>query len=594
MKQIIPLVAALFLWVKTSAQPDPRNLANGHEIHTSGYIDQPYIVSLADGTWLCVFTTGKLEEGLEGQHIAASRSSDLGENWAAPIAIEPAEGPAASWAMPYLTNYGRVYVFYTYNGDEIKELKGDKIRNDMLGWYCFKYSDDGGLTWSKRHRLPLRKTACDLNNDWQGEVQIFWGIGKPVKTPNGMVFGLTKLGKYMLDKGEGWFFRCANIETERKPELLHWELLPDGEHGLRNPDFGSVQEEHSVIPMGDGSLYSIYRTKTGYLMAAYSHDGGHSWTLPQPAKYLDGRPIKNGRACPKAWRCSNGKYLLWFHNHSGDHFSDRNPAWLAAGVEIGGELRWSQPEVLLYSNDQSYETGRFSYPDLVEAAGRFWVTETNKFQARIHPVPDVILNGLWGQIDSSFLQKASPKRPPVLVFNEDSLKNEKLAVSGFPKNLDNGFIYLNAMRDTGGLSIEMTVQPKDFSDNRILLDARNDAGSGFYVRTMGYRQLELNLCNTETCETWTTDPGLLDIVRPHRVTFIADNGPKIILAVVDGQLCDGGVSRQFGWRHYSPFLGQVLSNRKKEIRILPEEMKALRFYDRALSVSEAVENQKLR
>jgi len=587
---------AIFLlfgtWVL--AQTDPRNLLSGHEIYTNGYIDQPYIVTLPDGTWLCTFTTGKLEEGLEGEHIVATRSKDFGQTWSAPVPIEPVADRPSSWAMPYLTSYGRVYVFYTYNGDNISELKGKKIRNDMLGWYCYKFSDDGGLTWSQRYRLPMRLTACDLANDWQGKVQIFWGIGEPVTVGQGMMLGFTKIGKYMLDNGEGWFFYCENINAERSPDRLRWEMLPDGEHGVRNPDFGSVQEEHSVIPMGDGRLCCIYRTKTGYLVAAYSGDGGHSWSLPQPAKYLDGRPIKNARACPKAWRCSNGKYLLWFHNHSGDHFSDRNPAWLAGGVEIGGELRWSQPEVFLYSLDQSYETGRFSYPDLVEATGRFWMTETNKFQARIHPIPDEMLNGLWGQLNTSFLQRIKPKRPPVLVFTEDSLKNEKLTVSGFPKNADNGFLYLNAMRDTGGLTIEMTVQPRDFSDNRILLDARNDSGSGFYVRTTGYRQLELNLCNTETCETWTTDPGLLGIVRPHRVTFIADNGPKLLLAVVDGQLCDGGISRQFGWRHYSPFLGQVLSNRKKEIKILPEEMKALRFYDRAMSVSEAVENQRIK
>lgn len=579
--------------LKIFAQPDPRHLQAGHEIFTNGYIDQPYIVTLPDGTWLCTFTTGKLEEGLDGQHIAASRSSDQGQNWSAPVPIEPAAGPAASWAMPYLTSFGRVYVFYTYNGDEVNELKGEKLpRNDMLGWYCFKFSDDSGLTWSERHRLPMRVTACDLANDWQGKVQIFWGIGKPVTVGQGMMLGFTKIGKYLLDKGEGWFFRCENINAERDPSRLKWQMLPDGENGVGNPAFGSVQEEHSVVAMSDGGLCCIYRTQTGYLAESYSHDGGRNWSLPKQAQYLDGRPVKNPRACPKAWRCANGKYLLWYHNHSGDHFSSRNPAWLAAGMEVGGEIRWSQPELVLYDDDHSYETGRFSYPDLVEWQGKFWVTETNKFKARIHPVPSELVQGLWSQLDTAFHRPAS--RPAAMSFPEDSLKKERLPITGFPKNSAGGYVFYNAMQDTGGLTIEMTVQPRDFSQNRVLLDTRNDSGSGFYVRTIGYRQLELNLCNTEYCETWATDPGLLDIVRPHKVTFIADNGPDMLLCVVDGQLCDGGMSRQYGWSFYSPFLGQVLDNRKKEIRILPEEMKSLRIYDRAMSVSEAVENQRVR
>lgn len=442
----------------------------------------------------------------------------------------------------------------------------------------------------------MRLTACDLANDWQGKVQIFWGIGKPVTLGKGMIFGFTKLGKYMLDNGEGWFFHCENINSERDPDRLKWQLLPDGEHGLRNPDYGSVQEEYNLVSMNDGSLYCVYRTQTGYLVESYSPDGGYTWSLPAHARYADGRPVKNSRACPRIWRCRNGKYLLWFQNHSGDHFSTRNPAWLAGGVEadnlsrtgFGSEIRWSHPEIFLYGGDLSYESGRFSYPDLVEQHGRYWITETNKLQARIHEVPSGLLEKLWGQ----FEPPAKTTRLPVLSFSEDDLKKEKLPITGFPKNPEGGFILMNTMQDTGGLTLEMTIQPKDFSHARVLLDTRNEFGSGLYIQTTGYRQLEVNLCNTEYCETWTTDPGLLDIVRPHNVTLIVDNGPDLVLWVVDGILCDGGTSRQFGWKHYSPFLGRILTNKAEVLRILPEEMKSLRIYDRAMGVSEAVGLQK--
>ena len=99
--------------------------------------------------------------------------------------------------MPLIVPSGRVYAIYTYNGDEVRSLPGSKrqIRSDMLGWYCFKYSDDAGKTWSKRYRIPIRTTAADRGNQWKGEVNIFWGIDKPKVSDQGVTFCFTKLGR---------------------------------------------------------------------------------------------------------------------------------------------------------------------------------------------------------------------------------------------------------------------------------------------------------------------------------------------------------------------------------------------------------------
>ena len=51
--------------------------------------------------------------------------------------------------MPLKTPGGRVYVFYTYNKDNLREVAGSNSRGtarrvDTLGAYCFKFSDDNG------------------------------------------------------------------------------------------------------------------------------------------------------------------------------------------------------------------------------------------------------------------------------------------------------------------------------------------------------------------------------------------------------------------------------------------------------------------
>ena len=274
--------------------------------------------------------------------------------------IEKPGKESASWAMPYLTDYGRVYVFYDYNGDKIHELGNRKnIREDMLGWYCYKYSDDEGKTWSERYRLDVRTTNVDLINDWAGKVQIMWGIGKPVDVDEGMMFAFTKIGKYMLDDSEGWFFRCDNINTEKDVTKLKWVNLPESENGLKNEALGPINSEQNIFQMSNGSIYCMHRTVSGHPAESYSYDGGKSWTLPVPPKYVNGIELKNPRACPRIWKCKNGKYLFWYHNNGGKDFNSRNPAWISGGIEKDSKIIWSQPEILLYEEILPYLYWRY-------------------------------------------------------------------------------------------------------------------------------------------------------------------------------------------------------------------------------------------
>ena len=290
---------------QTGPRPDWRNIRNGSPIPKEGYCDQPYIVITNDGVWLCVLTTGSGVEGQPGQHVVATISNDRGRSWSPLIDIEPASGPEASWVMPLKTPGGRVYVFYTYNKDNLREVAGSNSRGtarrvDTLGAYCFKFSDDHGRTWSReRYEIPMRRMRIDRENLYGGKVLFFWGVGKPIIHKTSVYFGFAKVGKWgnpgTMVESQGCFMHSDNILQERDPRKIHWELLPDGDEGLRAPK-GPVSDEANLVALSDGSLYATYRTIDGYNCQAYSHDGGHTWTPPEYATYSPGgRPIKHPR-----------------------------------------------------------------------------------------------------------------------------------------------------------------------------------------------------------------------------------------------------------------------------------------------------------
>ena len=403
---------------------DPRNIEHGLEIPSEGYCDQPYIVKDKGGAWVCVMTTGEGIEGEHGQHVIAIRSEDRGRTWSEPVDIEPADGPEASWAMPLfcpdIGDQGRVYAFYTYNAANLREVIVDPDsrngrtdrRVDTLGEYALKYSDDGGLTWSERHYIPVRIADIDRRNPYQGRVRFFWGVGKPMTHDGKMWLGFAKVGRFgrgFMAESEGWFIRSDNILNEPDVEKLNWQTLPEGEVGLRTPDSsdGPVCDEANLVAMSDGSLFATCRTLTGHPAAFYSRDGGRTWSDPAIMRYEpDGTPVNHPRAANFVRRLREGrhagKYLYWFHNNNvrwynnGEGIGSRNPAWLTGGVEHdspeGKVIHWGRPQVVLYAPHP--HTG-ISYPDFIEEGEDLYISETQKTIARVHQVERGLIDSLF-------------------------------------------------------------------------------------------------------------------------------------------------------------------------------------------------------
>nr|QIJ31395.1 hypothetical protein [uncultured organism] len=591
-----------YLDLRYSESTDPRCFENGRLIFRNGYNDQPYVVRCGDGSWLCVITTSAVEERGDDRTLVVTRSRDQGQSWSeVRYAIEPPDMRQPSWATLYVAPYGRVYAFYNLRERPI----GQRARID----YVFKYSDDHGETWSQeRYRMPIREIALDHEFGGTGG----WGVCPPIEIDSNTLVSYTRFAPPGRSRGQGFVFRSDNLQSERDPKRIRWEMLPAGNHGIRANDVDSdMQEEHIITRLANGDLFCIWRTTSGYACQSYSRDGGRTWNDCGPAVYSPavsqasnspisaplqagalhhgesqarclrpgaGRHLKNPLACCRPFRASSGRYLLWFHN-TGPRprtgvYRPRDVVWLAGGIERDGIIHWSQPEVFLYGFDLPVAGLGMSYPDFIEEDGRLWVTTTDKEDARIFEIAPDLLETLWNQGN----RQDPPADGLVLELDEDDLKAKRISAQVTLPNLLHG-----------GFTVGFTICLDDMASGRCLLDCPSEGGGGFSIRTDRGGTLRIELDDgMNPPESWVTDPGLLRCGREHRVVFIVDGGPNLILALVDGILCDGGDESRRGWGRFSKRLMHFGSRATLDIGAdMRGRLKDLRLYSRPLRVSEA-------
>ncbi len=561
----------------SSIIPDWRNIENGLEIPAKYYADQPYLLKADDGAWVCVVTTNIAEEGKPGQCIISTRSMDMGKTWSEPVLIEDCDGREASYAVIYKTPYGRIYVFYNHNTDNIRKVKADNppyidgycYRVDSLGYFVFKYSDDNGKTWSKkRYNIPVREFRIDIENADRGRVKYFWNVGKAFEYNGSAYVPLHKVGGFgdgFFTKSEGALLKSDNLLIERDPEKIRWETLPEGDIGIRTPAGGGpIAEEHSFLVLSDGSFYVVFRTVDGHPCEAYSRDGGKTWEPSRYKRYADGRLMKHPRAANFVWKCKNGKFLYWFHNHGGKGYEDRNPAWICLGEEFqgsnGNEIKWSQPEILLYSDDPYV---RLSYPDMIEDGEGLFITETNKNKARVHQIDQKFINKFWNYFDVSTIEKDG------LIY-EMKAKITRNSYE-FPREVYIPELPIFLTRDQNkpdygtkdlrqGFTIEFYARLQVSDKNIILIDSRKDNEEGLYVGVRKNNSIGIVLNDGRTQNSWYTEPGIIKKGNWHHVGIIIDGGPKIISFVIDGKFCDGADYKQFGWGRFSKDLRHANGN----------------------------------
>lgn len=573
---------------------DWRLLDNGSRIPAENYADQPYVVRTGDGAWLCCVTTGSGNEGAQGQHVCTCRSTDLGRTWSEPIFVEEPGDVENSYAVMLKAPSGRVFIFYNRNTDNVREVEkhdrsGAFTRVDCLGSFVFKYSDDCGRSWSQeRYEIPFRLFDCDRNNVYGGRIRFFWNVGRAFAFDGAAWVSLIRVGEMgegFYQRSEGSLLKSPDLFDVENPGEAHWITLPDGGTGLRTPPGGGpIAEEQCFVPLDDGSLYVTCRTIDGYPVEAYSRDGGRSWPELRYMRRANGRAVKHPRAANFVWKCSEGRYLYWFHNHGGPFirrrpqaaYEDRNPSWLLAGIEMdspeGRVIRWGEPELLLYHDDPMV---RFSYPDLIEQQGRYFVTETEKNLARVHEIPADFLETMWARV------RGESVTPDAGILFEAPGGSRCGAPPELPEFYRRDYTQPNhgGMLTSDGCAFEVELAGTVPGS---LLEGRDDDGRGIALELDPELRIILTLDNgNEECRM--RSERIPELASGDILTVNVDGGPGIVSFVRNGVFLDGGEELQFGWRRFNPRLIRRFSPAPWQVG---QQVRQLRVFDRALMTAE--------
>jgi hypothetical protein len=588
---------------------DIRNITTGDKIPTQYYADQPYLTPTHDGGLLCVVTTGSGHEGSRGQHVLAMKTFNLGQTWQDITPVESPEGPESSWGIPFTAPSGRVFVFYVYNADDLRELPADDPpypggvtqRMDSHGYYVFRWSDDHGKSWSAdRGIIPVREFEIDRQNPTAGKIRLFWNVGKAFSHQGVLYLPVHKVGGF----GEGWFtrsegalVRSENLLTAANPLEARWETLPKNSIGIRAPEGGGpVAEEHSFAVLSDGSFFTVFRTIDGHPACSYSRDFGASWEPSQYMRFAQGRVMKHPRAANFVWKQSDGSYLYCFHNHGGKYLREhperrtlcyvgRNPMWLCRGWEekgpFGRILKWSEPEIAVYDDDPLI---RISYPDCVEVEGGLLFSETEKAVARIHRLPKQLVDALDAR--EEVRTRALRSTRPLFTWNRED------GASKVPMPRLPAFVVRNhespygSVRTRAGFAIVAEVQIQG-SEPGVLAVNQGPNGSSLRLDWTGDGCLDLRMNDGMTEVSWKSDPVPAPVGRRHHFVINVDGGSNTISFYRNGFLNDGGERRQYGWGRISPcFLNEYSGPELLLLGSGAAEITSLSIYGRILTSAE--------
>ena len=523
---------------------DSRYINNGIEIPTAGgYADQPSIVALSDGTFVCATTTGTGEEGAAGEYVSVMRSLDGGKTWSEGTLLEDLEWESA-YAVLVADRFDRIYCLYNYNLDHYKKGEFESHRFDMGGTYCMKYSDDKGLSWSERIIVDVGFTELDTKYPFfpkaggGKQYRFMWNVARPFIDGDDLYIMVGKpflgvRGQYAFETSRGVLLVARGIVQDPHTPFI---TLPEGAKELLPRPGDRITEEHCCVKLSDGTLFCTSRTEKGYPLVFVSHDDGKTFTDGFIPKHIGGQKVKQPRAANFLWKLKSGKYLYWFHNVGNMGYDFRNPAWCAPAFEVdtekGKELVYGQPEILFYHTGDILS---ISYPDRVEHEGKLLITETQKFIARIHTVDDKLQNALLTQ--------------DTVCARLGGISMADLKASGVPTQS-----YCNknhADRDewkevvaNGGTT---WIFEGEFKPGDKVISAYDKRRGGFKVEVAEDGTLTCFAAGEAANFTVESSINVCD-GKKHHIAWISDTSACISYLVIDGVFDNGGDVFECGWR----------------------------------------------
>ena len=585
---------------------DWRSLPNGQLMLEDAYLDQPQCTILGI-RWICCIARNSAPEGHPDEHAEVLFSDNQGLDWTTGIRLESLGTPTNSYGNILQTEYGRIIVVYNMNLNNVSSFpNGTRFtRDDELGFMVYRFSDDQGTTWSAdRFIIPLRNTSIDRSNSFNGSTQIFWSVDQIKKTRNGAsLMAYTKIGSYMQNPPEeSWFVSSPNVLTEKDPANITWNLLPDGDQGIRPPGTPSNmnwEEAHIIQLENSPGMFTICRTSHGFIGAAHTADdtGSSGWSESTYATFsslglpsASGRALKNPEGPITLKRFLNGKYLLLFYFNSVRGYynattkrSPRNPYWISSGWEENdGEVHFSQPEIVLYNPGEALKYGSGvgpGYPDFIEDRGSIWITETNKTQARSHLLPSHFLSTLFAAdaINGTSTLSLSLMFTPA---SQNQTFSTPRLPSFIPSNINSATVafWLENHNDSISKSAIIDVQALKLyvdSDKSLLIELYDSS-----TRT------NVSLSTDEDCTSRLLDNG------SHFAAVVIDAPARIITWSVDGSVCDGGRNQFWGFEWAPDSMGDLEMNPHSSSFILGEHYKGTilggGYYERALMHTELV------
>jgi hypothetical protein len=215
-----------------------------------------------------------------------------------------------------------------------------------------------------------------------------------------------------------------------------------------------------------------------------------------------------------------------------------------------------------------------SYPDLIEQNGRYWISETQKEIARVHELDPELLEGLWNQ----GRERAITTQGQVLALQgPDKLP----AQANLPRLPD--------LVEGPGITLDLWLTLESLAEGQPVLDTRDATGRGLALTTTAQGKLRLDLADSGTKSHWDCDPGLLRAGERIISAWSSTPARGFITFIVDGQVCDGGTVRQYGWGRFPSELVSVnCSSTMTRAPSVRGRLESLRIYNRALRNSEVI------